>query len=187
MLLDRFQPVMAPAAAFRTQPYYAKGQIGIVQNHQEVLQRNLIEPHEGSDRLAAVVHVTLRLAKQDSALGLIHSRQPRSKFRFCNPAGPPTFGELFHRHEPDVVAGAGILSAWVAQSRNDVALLHAGSGERPRKLLFLVGFLFGAFVRGSLFGCLLGPLFRSFFRSSALCCRSGCSTFGSSGRSSTLF
>src|SRR5580765_8467344 len=121
---------MPPAAAFRTQPYGAKWQIGIVENYQQVLQRNLIEPHQGSDGLAAVVHICLRLAKQESALVLIHSRQPHCKFRFRDPASPPTFGKLFQSHEPDIVAGAGVLSAWVAQSRNDVALLHAGSGER---------------------------------------------------------
>src|SRR3989442_410522 len=121
MLLDRFQPVMATAAAFWTQPDGPKGQIGVIENHQQVLQLDLIKAHESTDSLAARVHIRLRLAKENSALVLIYSRQSHCKFRFRTPAGTPTFGELLHRHEPDVVAGAGVLSAGVAQSRNDVA------------------------------------------------------------------
>src|SRR5712671_4902530 len=182
---------MAAAAALWTEPNGPKGQIGVIENHQQVLQLDPIKAHESTDSLAARVHIRLRLAKENSALVLIHSRQPHCKFRFRSPTRAPIFGQLLYRHEPDIVAGAGVLSAWVAQSRNDVALLHAGSGQRPRRLLFLLRLLFGAFVGSGLVAALFGSFFRG-----PLCCRSGCGppgcwsgcgALGASGRSSALF
>src|SRR5437773_11078435 len=110
---------MATAAAFWTEPDGPKGQIGVIENHQQVLHLDPIKARESTDSLAARVHIRLRLAKENSALVLIHSRQPHCKFRFRSPTGAPIFGQLLHRHKPDIVAGAGVFSPWVSQSPNE--------------------------------------------------------------------
>src|SRR5205809_399425 len=52
---------MATAAAFWTEPDGPKGQIGVIENHQQVLQLDPIKAHESTDSLAARVHIRLRL------------------------------------------------------------------------------------------------------------------------------
>src|SRR6267143_667364 len=139
MLLDRFQSMMAATASFGPHPNRAKGQVRIIRNYQQILPFYPIKAGERPHRLTAGIHVSLRPAEQDSSIIAAASSQPGAKFGFSRPGHTPALHQLVGDHEPDIMAGLRVLSAWVAQSRNDVTLLHAGFGESTRTLLF--GFL----------------------------------------------
>src|SRR2546422_540185 len=125
MLLDRFKPVVSAATALPSEPDFTERQVRIVHDRQQAFERYPKVFRQFTDRLTALVHVRLRLAKHQPATVTLYFGQSRHELVVQGPLCPPAPSQSFNHHETRVMSRPGIFCSWISQAHNEITVLHA--------------------------------------------------------------
>lgn len=116
--LDITQAIVATGAALGAQSQRAEREIEVVDHDQQIGRQGLMESEQGLHRLARAVDVGLRLDQQNRAM----VRPPRGDLGvvLAAPLGQAVaFGQGVDHVEADVMAGADVLAADVADTEDE--------------------------------------------------------------------
>lgn len=109
---ERFQPIVAACGTGLAESKTSDFQRNVVHHGEALFGQQFIESRHGSGGLAAQIHISQRLQKnqarisRDFALELT-IRLP-AKVAFCH--------EPIQHVEPDIVPGAVVLATWIAEA-----------------------------------------------------------------------
>lgn len=119
VLHHRAEPVVACGSSPHLEPYDPEIEVELIVNTNNLLERDLEEPHRRLHSLPAQVHEGHGLEKD-------HVVVPDSDLRelalelVAKTGRTPTPGELVHHHVPHVVSIADVLGAGVSESGDEV-------------------------------------------------------------------
>src|SRR5262249_39258075 len=109
--------------SLRPGPQFAERQVDVVANDQQILQRQLVEVDQLTDAAATEVHVGLGLDQQNLR-AVLDQFGDLGLETTLKAACVRTLGEQIDDGKADVVPGAVILSARIAQSHDDLESVH---------------------------------------------------------------
>ena len=122
---DIAQSIMATGGTLCPQAQVAEGQVEVVDHHQQVGRKDPVKGQRGLGRLAAAIDEGAGFQQQHRDAAEIDPRGVGVPL--ATPiADAVTAGQLIHHRKTDVVAGAVVLAARIADTEQDA---HEGPGS----------------------------------------------------------
>ena len=154
---------MPAVRAFRPDADAAKWQCQIIRDHDHSLDRPLLFSKQTAHRLAAQVHVRLRLDELDRSIFNFRSTNVRAALFTLN-LRLALFRQQIYEHKPEIVPRPFVLSARISQTDDEPVHIHA-------ELFFRSAFAFSRFLADN---CRFGTSLKLRFKLSFLHDRDHC-------------
>jgi hypothetical protein len=131
MLDDALHALLPARAAVLADAQGSQWEVHVVENDDDLAWRNLVEARQRADRLAAEVHVGLRLG-EDHREAIDRTRSHPGLALFLVKAQAVRGGQGIHAAEADVVAGGLVSVLRVPQADDEMAFNHDGQSSCDR-------------------------------------------------------